>query len=100
MAAYLSLTSKTDGKQYFGQGLVKVDEMMCEALGVECSPVDFYRCWVDRMGFTIAVCDKPLAEALERYRKVDANGFEPYAEDLPVIDWLVENFENSSYFGR
>jgi hypothetical protein len=100
MAAYLSLTAKSDGKQYFGQGLVRVDEMMCEALGVEVDEIDFYRNWVDRMGFTIAVTNKPIAEALDRYRKVDVNGFEPYAEDLPVCDWLIENFENSSYYGR
>jgi hypothetical protein len=42
MAAYLALKSKIDGTRYANGDLVKVDEMLCSAMGIEPDPDKWY----------------------------------------------------------
>jgi len=94
MAAYLSLVHKISGETFNGRGLIKVDEMLCDALGV--APTDkWHNSWMSWIGFQLAYhADKSVADVLVPSR-ADARD-----NERKVIDFFVANFENSSYHGR
>lgn len=65
-----------------------IDDEMCEALGVDCDPVNYYKNWYDTIGFALA-CGR------------DWNWIrETYEHKTDVVDFLQNNFTVNSYGGR
>lgn len=94
MAAYLSLRHKETGKLYAGSGLVVVDEMLCEHLGIKPDPEKWHMDWMNWVGFCIAYrADKPITDALAPMRK------NARASERRLLDWFADTFENESYHG-
>lgn len=90
MAAYLALKRKSNGATLAGRDLVLVDDELCEGLGVPVDAKNFYRHWLDRHGFRLA-----LGQSFEEVRAAFS---EP--DDVAITDWLERNFENASYMAR
>lgn len=100
MAAYLALRHKADGKLYTGAALVQVDEMLARAMGDEPDPEEWYRGWMDCIGFALAFrSDKPVAEALS-HLMVDSMFGPPEPDLVTACEWFIANFENDSYHRR
>ena len=83
MAVYFEL--KRDGNAV---PFTKIDDEMCEALGVPCDPINYYKNWYDTIGFSIA-CGKSWDELRE---------FWP--EKVEIVNFLEANFEKICYGGR
>lgn len=95
MAVQLQLTRKADGKV---ADLVALDNEICDVLGVEPHPRDFYVGWVDTIGFSLA-CGKTFEEVRSHWCDPNEYG-EPTERDLErgrVIDYLETYFDNTSY---
>ena len=95
MAAHLSLRHKETGAIFTGSDLIKVDEMLCAALGVQPDPVSWHMGWMDWIGFCLAYrSDRAVADILgEMAPNVRAN-------ERALVDWFILTFENASYHGR
>ena len=58
MAVYFNLMCRATGKD---TSKVKIDNDMCAALGVEPDSVNFYKNWVNTIGFSMACGVRPDA---------------------------------------
>ena len=97
MAAYLSLRHKETGAIFAGADLIKVDEMLCAALGVEPDPVSWHMGWMDWIGFSIAVrSDKSVADALSHHMVPSQFG-DPDPDSLAICNWFIASFDGESY---
>lgn len=90
MPAVLMLKDRKTDKLYLGRDLIEVDERMCRVLGVSPDPVDFYRHWLDRHGFRLA-----LGQSFDDLRKAF-----PDEKDIEITDYLDGSFTNGSFHER
>lgn len=89
MPACFQLTKKGDNKP---MNLVKVDEFICEQLGVLPDPVKWYACWHDLIGLGIA-CGNELGS--DKLRKAFS---EPPLSD--VLKVLEDHFISDAWHER
>lgn len=95
MAAYLSLAERATGEVYTDARLVELDERLCAIAERPVLPVDWCEGWMDTLGFHIAASGKPLGEFLPDYIARAHN-----ERRKRMAQWLLDNFENSSFYGR
>lgn len=88
MPVVLSFIDRATGETIIDRDLIQVDARLCAALGVEPDANLFYRGWVDRVGFSLA-----LGATFDQCRETFAKS----ADMLPVIDWLEVCYENNSF---
>ena len=93
MAAYLRLESFETHNVYEGSDLIKVDEMICKAVGDEVHPNLWCRNWMNTIGFDLAV-GKSWPDLFKEYEG------EEDKKVAEVLNFLFENFLNTSYMGR
>ena len=97
MAAYLSIRHKATGEVYNGRKLIEVYEMLSRAMGHEPDPVNWFEGWMNWAGFAIAVRgDMSIQNALIHHMTASDFG-EPNETTVAVCEWLIANFENTSY---
>lgn len=82
MPNYLVLTDRKTGERFQGRDLIKVDERMCEALGVPCDPVEWHEGW----------CDWPILYMANDWAKVRE------FRSGPIVDWLEATFTLDGYY--
>jgi hypothetical protein len=88
MAAYLELLDKKTKKKV---PFDKIDEALCEYLGVECDPNDFYASWYDAICFPLA-----LGKTFADLRKTH----EGHEVGLKILDFLEARYTPSAWHGR
>lgn len=93
MAAYLSLTRKSDRERFTGARLIEFDALLANQFGAEPDEVHWFMNWMDTIGMTLAI-----AGAFNRDGFADARKY--YGEQelaLDLIAWIEANFDNTSY---
>jgi hypothetical protein len=91
MAAYLSLKNRKTGEIMSGENLIDLDAQICAAINHPVDKVQWCKNWMDTIGFALALGHD--------YSKVRAI-FGGKPELLEILNWLEENYENTSYMGR
>jgi hypothetical protein len=92
MAAYLSLTRKSDNRPFSGSRLIELDGLLAEALGLTPDPVNWTLGWMNGPGQFLA-SGKTFAELRIQFAADIAR--DPDCGTL--IDYLEAHFENTSY---
>lgn len=94
------LIDKTTGQPVI---LQKLDDKICEHMGVTPDPVKYYRCWFDIIGFKLA-CGKnfdqiraDLNQLLEE-DKDDPDERAFWEDLLKVLDFIVAGYESSAWY--
>lgn len=91
MAAYLAFKSITTGETIEGRGHIKLDEELARAFDSEPDPVQWFRFWMDRIGFSLAVSND-YAKAREHWQDSP--------DQIELLDYLEKHYTLACYGGR
>jgi hypothetical protein len=95
MPNILALTDRKTGERFEGRGLIRVDEMLCEALGVPVDDVQFYEGWVD---WTPLYFTNDWDDVRKSYLEGGYDNSSGWVDRrMRVIDWLSERFSLDGY---